>query len=598
MAAVAMSALLLSLVPAKASAISLPTCSVEIVSNTNASVGSGNAVGMPGALNGAWTANIPGATWIWGDDQTATTSGDVTYTFENQFGFVGTVTSATLYVASDNGHDAALNSGTTHTFGSSFNNVQIYDVAADIAQGDNELNVTVTNAGPQGNYGGNPAGALYKLTILGTPTTDSDCSIDYGDEVPVLGCTDREASNFNPEATSGNEQAENCSYVEPVCEIGENLLDNGSFEEPAIEGSYSISNITFWSITKVLDGTPTLGELWRGIITPSDGLQNVELAANEPTQITQTVTTVPGATYELRFDFAARSENAADNNVDALVEGNVLMNANTGNTAWTTYSQTFVAGDNSTDIALRDVGTSEGESISYGSLVDNAVLCYVSDPVVVEEDTYRIEGFVYDDNNRNAVRDEEEGLAGRVVNITNNEEGEALDNRSTETDANGFYFFEVPAGTWTITETVPDGWDLTSQESHVVTVPGDVPVEINPEVTLLDSIVGFLVPTAHAAVIGRPYGPFNFGNDEERRSGGGGGGNRAGDRDNDDSDDNTPDGEVLGDSDSAEPLVLGEQVTAVPTGAPNAGAGGTAPRTIEFFSGAPVALLGRTKKHG
>jgi hypothetical protein len=72
--------------------------------------------------------------------------------------------------------------------------------------------------------------------------------------------------------------------------------------------------------------------------------------------------------------------------------------------------------------------------------------------------------------------------------------------------------------------------------------------------------------------------------------GGGGGGNRAGDRD----------GRVLGDSDSIEPepLVLGEQVSAVPAGAPDAGAGGTSSRSLEFFQVAPVALVGRTRKHG
>jgi len=165
-----------------------------------------------------------------------------------------------------------------------------------------------------------------------------------------------------------------------VCTYGfdsDNLLLNGSFEEPVIQGSWSISSITDWVITKVSDNSPTSGELWRGLgIGPSDGEQNVELAANEATQISQNVVTIPGATYELRFDFAARGTNVADNNVDATIDGNTIVNANTGNTQWVEYSAQFVADDASTDVALRDVGTDNGT----GSLVDNAVLCLVTEP--------------------------------------------------------------------------------------------------------------------------------------------------------------------------------------------------------------------------
>ena len=104
-ATLAFLALLTSFVPLQqASAQAAPTCTVEIVSNTDVLVEqTGNdAVAVPLPLHPAWTAVIPGATWIWGDNQTATTSGAVTYTFQNQFGFVGNVTNATLYVASDN----------------------------------------------------------------------------------------------------------------------------------------------------------------------------------------------------------------------------------------------------------------------------------------------------------------------------------------------------------------------------------------------------------------------------------------------------------------------------------------------------------------
>ncbi len=84
-------------------------------------------------------------------------------------------------------------------------------------------------------------------------------------------------------------------------------------------------------------------------------------------------------------------------------------------------------------------------------------------------------------------------------------------------------------------------------------------------ITLLDSIVNFIIPTTYAAVLGT-YGDYDFGNNETRRGGGGGGGTRV---------NNDPDGEVLGVSDSPKPLVLGEQTSVVPTGAPNTGKGGS-----------------------
>jgi hypothetical protein len=49
---------------------------------------------------------------------------------------------------------------------------------------------------------------------------------------------------------------------------------------------------------------------------------------------------------------------------------------------------------------------------------------------------------------------------------------------------------------------------------------------------------------------------------------------------------------VLGAADD-QPLVLGEQVEAVPLGAADTGAGGAAPVATDFFSVAPVAFIRR-----
>lgn len=198
-----------------------------------------------------------------------------------------------------------------------------------------------------------------------------------------------------------------------------------------------------------------------------------------------------------------------------------------------------------------------------------------------ETDTYKIKGYIWNDDNSNTlwdlteeeqeqlVNDSETPLAGWTVNITN-----GSTTFSTTTDATGFYYFEVPAGTWTITEVVNEGWERTTQESYVVTVPAVVVMN------LFDSIMNYMVPVAHAASLGT-FGDYNFGNnqlDQQTSSSRGSGGSR----------NSTP--RVAGDSDSIstpdpEPMVLGEQVSVMPYGAPGAGHGGASQTATTFFVG-------------
>lgn len=247
---------------------------------------------------------------------------------------------------------------------------------------------------------------------------------------------------------------------------------------------------------------------------------------------------------------------------------------------------------------------------------DATSTCVVTNRYVAEEDTYRIEGFVWHDDNENTIWDgfegeqdastTEESLSGWMVEITNGDI-----NLSTTTDGSGYYYFEVPAGTWTISEVVESGWAQTAPTTttHTVTVP-------EAEVfSFVDTVLQFLVPVAHAAVVDT-FGPFNFGNNEVDGStdDGDGGGTTATDDDDDSSssirsrgnggrssrdEDAGGEPEVAGDSTSTPvPQVLGEQVSAVPYGAPNAGAGGAAPAlpTVEIYS--LIAPLMRSRRVG
>ena len=208
------------------------------------------------------------------------------------------------------------------------------------------------------------------------------CPLDIGLQTTLGQCTPApDPVCENPNAQNYGEKAA-CIVYESVCTIPTNLLSNGSFEDPTINQSWDRSLVTGWNVTKVSDGSASpLGEIWRGLVTPSHLLQNLELDGDYPTKITQATTTIPGATYELRFDFSARSGyGVADNNIVSAAGGLPLTSVATTNTNWVTYGGTFTATTTTTNISFADVSVNENNS--YGTLLDNAVLCLVRVPVV------------------------------------------------------------------------------------------------------------------------------------------------------------------------------------------------------------------------
>lgn len=170
----------------------------------------------------------------------------------------------------------------------------------------------------------------------------------------------------------------------PVCKMGENLIQNGSFEIETVTdhgGQWEIfSAVTGWLIG-LSDGL----EIWNdfdGIDAglASDGNQNVELDGNNATNISQSITTVPGATYELKFDYSARAGIAlADSKMDTLINGVSMLLLNTDGSAastnnWEANALSFVATGGTTVISFEDVGTPNADG-GYGPLLDNVSLC-------------------------------------------------------------------------------------------------------------------------------------------------------------------------------------------------------------------------------
>lgn len=146
----------------------------------------GAAARVLSTINGAWTATIAGAQWIWGDDPVAPPVDGVTQNFIRKFGWNGPVTNAKLTIAADNTFAAEINGDAAGSDLTEFNYVapaKEYDVTSLIDQGNNELAVEVQNMIVNPDPAVNPAGLLYKLEITGT---DEECDMPYEEEEPKM----------------------------------------------------------------------------------------------------------------------------------------------------------------------------------------------------------------------------------------------------------------------------------------------------------------------------------------------------------------------------------------------------------------------------
>jgi len=207
------------------------TCSVTIQSDTTnevtGQVGGTDlgpfphpAVLVSLPLNPAWTASIPGASWIWWTDPTpeAEKGIDTIYTFQKTFTWMGPIAGATLnlYAGADNSYQVYLNGNSvgadanewnfTTSTQDTYSGVQISPY---IVQGQNTLEIKVKNwARPAGQTWDNPGGLLYKLEING------NCGAAYFQNHCEL---------WQSQDLTGNEQFFNFDDVKPG-DYGTNVI--------------------------------------------------------------------------------------------------------------------------------------------------------------------------------------------------------------------------------------------------------------------------------------------------------------------------------------------------------------------------------------
>jgi hypothetical protein len=560
-----------------------PRCTVA----SNASVQEGGSNSSLVERNTVWF-DIAGASWIWGDaDNTVSTT---TQTFSKRFIVNGTSTAALLTVAADNGYSVKVNGSPVGVDKSmiedNFRSATEVDILLELEMNaENLIEITVTNFDL---IGINPAGLAFKIDMTGNscdPLPVDLCDNVAGVQVTIPAGYSADGSACYANVTSeGEDRVAEC--------IGKSLTDNGSFEDPVVVSATNwllVPNVTAW-LSSAIEGF----EVWNGLFGGgSDSNQNLELDVNLPSKVTQSINTTPGNVYQVSMDFAPRpqtntSDNAIEIFADAASIGSVSgTGRNDTNSVWTTHTFNFTAASTSTVVGFEDKGTPNG----VGSLLDNAAVCLVTNNAPVEVDTYEIFGFSWDDVDTDDTKEVGESnledWTVRAVNASNSEQV-----ITDTTDAAGRYSLNVPAGTWIISQLTETGWTLLSNGSngdgtYTVTVP-----EVREETAEAISFLNWLIPTTYAAAFPEVAGPFNFGNDqiEERRSGGSSSGTRVGSRNA-----GAPTGEVLGASTSTPTgFVLGDATTTMPVGAPNTGAGGTAPVSVSLPT--MVAILGHSTR--
>lgn len=194
----------------------------------------------------AWTASIPGATWIWDSYHVEDPEVDTYRTFIQEFEVVGEPTTATLDIAADNSYKVWVNGSLVaedanednHSSGTQ-DDVTDGDLLVAVNPGTNTIKVEVKNwAQPGGSWESNPAGALYSLTVR----SYDDCTDPEpeGPQVTVhkfidgVMATDESAEGhwFHILTTIGKGDTQDQSL---------NADNNFSWQSPAIESSDSVS---------------------------------------------------------------------------------------------------------------------------------------------------------------------------------------------------------------------------------------------------------------------------------------------------------------------------------------------------------------------
>jgi len=166
-----------------------------------------------------------------------------------------------------------------------------------------------------------------------------------------------------------------------------NLIVNGSFEEPDIAPGISAGFVGGWEILhdpipgwdpvdgngfEIFDNViASSGAVWRAY----EGDQFAEMDADANGGISQTITTVPQASYYLYFAYSPRPGGSSATNtimihLDGINIDNVAADDIAASPSWTLYRYSFIATGTSTIVGFTAAGDSDG----VGGLLDDVMV--------------------------------------------------------------------------------------------------------------------------------------------------------------------------------------------------------------------------------
>lgn len=583
-------------------------CTVEIVSDTTNTVTEkdGAYAKLVSFIHSAWTAVIPDADWIWGDDPIVAPVAEDTQTFVKSFGWNGPVVSATLEIASDNSHEYDLN-GTTGGDPSENNHAvgtqDSYDVTGAVVQGTNTLEVAVKNWAGNTDPKKNPAGLLYKLTVVGT---DKDCGQPPEEpEYPIDGYkwNDADGDGNWDEGEAGI--PEWGIVVRPMSlKPLETLSVDSSQEDNAVSTTNTLDSgrIYLIEVSGTYDFGPGIADAeWAD---RSDAYADNPLPAHGWTKGEYTYPSVYG------LDLLMNGQNVewGSFNDDHLYK--TIVFGDDATHAFSIYDSYYGDNDGVIDVAIYDVTDyvvytdSEGyyevyvpegeyqivEMMKRGweqTYPKNPSYYHVTVPNGTEPHNF---------GNRNDYDPEKEliimckrdpagaPVPGWGMTLSN---GETTYELETEGDGCVTQSVDPDQGPWTVTEEDRPGWTLT----HVSSSNGTLYYEEDGQYPDGCRFFGEVPSVAifRTIEVEAPEFVCTFTNEQDEQeitttSTGGGGSLLGGD----------PEGDTRGSSDTRESKptitttslelpegeVQGEQVSVVPAGAPNAGGGGTSSGTL------------------
>lgn len=132
--------------------------------------------------------------------------------------------------------------------------------------------------------------------------------------------------------------------------LGTNLVENGSFNQPALSTGFSITSVPGW--TSTAGNTLEIWSRGHADVTAPGGTQLAELNASGPETYTQTVAVTRGATYRWSFQHRGRAD---QDSMQFRVVGTEVSQTITTGTAWRRYEGKVVAPSNSLQLSFRAI---------------------------------------------------------------------------------------------------------------------------------------------------------------------------------------------------------------------------------------------------